>query len=318
MKRSTGGRVLPAALLLCLFLGGCAGAKAPEEALPAEKAPTETQAGPAPTAATDGLEGGYYNDFLRETLTLDGAGGASLADASGVRAGRYEAAGGMLDISLPGERLRGQTGPGGDLTIEGRRGWFLRDWAFWGITAAEAGRHPVAALPDTETIALGGGAFRFRDYENRIAFTCGGGMALAAAQPAGAAAATDGQGGYVVGRNVTETYLTRSGSSGEFLEDYVKSAVFADFAALYGPVEALEDFCLPGETAEGRLGTGELRLIGGENDIAVRVLLFVSAYADGTENYLCKSVFAPAGAPEQMEALFRGVTDMAAARAVAR
>ena len=56
-------RTLTACLLLCAMLLSACGAPAPASAPAEESAPPEEPAG-----ETDGLEGSYYNDYLRETL----------------------------------------------------------------------------------------------------------------------------------------------------------------------------------------------------------------------------------------------------------
>ena len=66
----------------------------------------------------------------------------------------------------------------------------------------------------------------------------------------------------------------------------------------------------------GVLAAGELTLTCGGQEIAARVILYVSAFADGTENFICKCVLAPAGETAQLDALAAGVYDMGAARIV--
>ena len=71
-----------------------------------------------------------------------------------------------------------------------------------------------------------------------------------------------------------------------------------------------------GGEAAGRLGAGEERLAVAAQEIAARVILYTSTYADGTENYICKCVLAPAENTAQLDALAVAVRDMGAARLV--
>jgi hypothetical protein len=284
------------------------------EAIPAI-AGDESAPPAAPVGASDGLEGSYYNDFLRETLTLDGHGACALSWDGGVMGGTYERTENGCTLRLADFVLGVWADERGDLSIEGKQGSYLRDWDFWGITPAEAGIHPTNTLPDTEEFSLGGGAYRYRDYQNGLALTYDGDLQIAAGRLDGAVTVADGKGGYVVGRNVTRRYLTPGRSAEEFLEDYIKSDVFADFAALYGATEDFENLrILPGNAKQGRLAAGDLTLSGNGRSAMARVVLYASTYADGTENYIAKCVFAASA--EEAEHLAQSVRDMGAARIV--
>ena len=318
-------------LCLCLLLALCAcgehpakepkvSASAPTpvpwvpEAIPAI-AGDESAPPPVPEGASDGLEGSYYNDFLRETLTLDGHGACALSWPGGVMGGVYERTENGCTVYLADFRIDVLVDERGDLAVEGKRGVFLRDWDFWGITPAETGAHPANTLPDTEEFSLGGGAYRYRDYQAGLALTYDGDLQIAAGRLADAVTVADGKGGYVVGRNVTRRYLTPGRSAKEFLEDYIKSDVFADFAALYGATEDFENLrILPGSEKQGRLAAGDLTLSGNGRSVMARLILYTSTYADGTENYICKCVFAPT--EDAAQSLTEHVRDMGAARTV--
>lgn len=320
--------ILSLALCLLALLAACGRApartQAPAEApvqwepetIPAvageESAPPETPDGP-----TDGLEGSYYNDFLRETLIVDGRGGCALSWPGGVMGGLYTAQDGTICVLLSDVRLTARIDGSGNLGVDGKPGRFLRDWDFWGITPAEAGIHPVNTLPDTEEVALGGGKYRYRDFPAGLALTYDETLQIAAGRIPGAVCVADGKGGYVVGRNVTQRYLAHGGSVKDFMEAYLHDLVFSDCAALYGAVGGYEDMTLfVGGAAAGRLGAGEVRLSVGTQQIAARVICYASAFDDGTENYICRCVLAPAGETAQLDALAAGVTDMGAARLV--
>ena len=315
------------ALCLCLLLALSSCGKTQTETGPAspaswqpeaigavageESAPPET-----PSGETDGAEGSYYNDFLRETLVLDGYGACSISWPGGVMGGVYSRTDDGLAIVLSDLHLNATFDHSGNLNIAGKQGSFLKDWDFWGITPAEAGIHPVTTLPDTEEIDLGGGKYRYRDFGCGLALTYDETMQIAAGRCEGAVTVADGKGGYVVGRNVTQRVLTRSASAEEFLEDYIRTSVFADCETLYGAVSGYDGLRLLSGRTEGRLGAGELTLFCGAQTIAARVILYTSAFSDGTENMICKCVLAPAGETAQLDALAQAVRDMGAARIV--
>ena len=286
------------------------------EALPA--IPGEESAPPAePDGPTDGLEGSYYNDFLRETLILDGRGGFSVCWPGGVMGGGYSRSdSGDLILRISEEvRMTARFDGGGDLGVDGRQGRYLRDWDFWGITTAEAGIHPVNTLPDTEEIALGGGLYRYRDFPAGLALTYDETLQIAAGRIPGAVCVADGKGGYVVGRSVTRRF-DGSGSAEDFLDAYIRDSVFTDAETLYGAVGGYDGLRILSGKTKGRLAAGEAALDCEGRQIAARVLLYTSAFADGTTEYICKCVFAPAGETAQLDALAAGVADMGAARLV--
>lgn len=317
--------IIPIFLAL-LLLGACGEqtpsappSGAPETATP----PTAGQGGydvpgeepEAVELVTDGLEGSYYNDYLGLTLTLDGAGGFLLRGGSENMSGTYLAAEDTLTLRS-GERTEtASIDLDGDVTIEGRTGYFLRDWAFWGITAAEAG----PALSDTRTGVSdnGDGTSRYRDIENGVAFTYARGMEVLRGALVSAVAVTDGDGAYVTGRNVTELYFTNSGTDDEFLEDYIKAFVLGDFSVLYGDILSYDSLELLHEGIDGRLAAATLRLKCTEEDVAAKAILYTSTFADGTVNYIAKTVFAPATLANGTEVLSAAVTDMGAVRPVA-
>lgn len=316
-------------LALCLLLlAGCGKTAAPTQT-PPEAAETwwepedipavageEREPPEEPEGPTDGLEGSYYNDYLRETLILDGRGGCSVSWPGGVMGGFYSLTdGGNLAVLLSDLRLTVRFDGGGDLSIDGRQGRYLRDWDFWGVTPAEAGIHPVTTLPDTEEIALGGGTYRYRDFPAGLALTYDGTLQIAAGRISGAVCVADGAGGYVVGRNVTLRYGDADVKT--FMEDYLRSFVLSDCEALYGQVGGYEDMTIfAGGEAAGRLGAGRVTLSCSGKPIAARVILYTSSFDDGTVNYICKCVLGPAGETAQLDALAAGVTDMGAARIV--
>jgi hypothetical protein len=336
MLRSKIAAALALALLV-LSLSGCGSAAPPAEtAIPApadtvapsppfdvageETAPVATEP-PAPVWAPPeegSLTGSYYNDFLHLTLTLSEDGSAALQGGAEDAAGTYTAADGALVLELAGKTLSAAADDDGDLTLEGYSGYFLRDWDKWGITAEELGLE----TPDGENAPAAGsdngdGSLRYRDFDHAIAFTYPAGMTVEAGKFLGAAGVSDGNGGWVVGRNVTEVYRTHIGSNDEFLEDYVKTFVFADFELIGGSVMKFENFNLRHEGINGRLADGSVRIGSADGEWDAHVILYTSTYADGTVNYICKTVLVPAGESVRMENLAAAVRDMGAVRLVA-
>ena len=264
---------------------------------------------------TDGLEGSYYNDYLGLTLTLDGAGAFTLRGGAESASGTYVADAGALTLRS-GERTEAASvDTDGDVTIEGRTGYFLRDWARWGITAAEAG--PALSANRTGASDNGDGTSRYRDIENGVAFTYEKGMEVLRGALVSAVVVTDGDDGYVIGRNVTELYSTASGTDDEFLEDYIKAFVFGDFSVLYGEVLSYDGLELLHEGIDGRLAAATLGLRGGDDDISAKAILYTSTFADGTVNYIVKTVLVPSNLAGGTDTLAAAVTDMGAVRAVA-
>ena len=295
-----------------------------EDAEGAEDALSALAETPAP--ATDGLEGSYYNDFLRLTLTLDGEGGFTMLSGGGTGdAGTYAAGGenGALTLSFPDRRESAHIDADGDLTIEGRTGYFLRDWSYWHITAAETGTEPVPLPYDAANVTVldnGDGTFRYRDPDNALAFTYPAGMTAQSGRLIGGVAVTDGSGGAVAGRNVTPLYSTHKGTDDEFLADYVHTFVFTDFGILYGGVRSYQPLTLLHEGIEGRLAAATMVLSGGTEEapvsVSAKVILYTSTYADGTVNYICKTVFAADA--NRIDELSDAVTGMGAVRMAER
>ena len=120
------------AFALCLLLlAGCGKTAAPTQT-PPEAAETwwepedipavageEREPPEEPEGPTDGLEGSYYNDYLRETLILDGRGGCSVSWPGGVMGGFYSLTDdGSLAVLLSDLRLTVRFDGGGDLSID--------------------------------------------------------------------------------------------------------------------------------------------------------------------------------------------------------
>lgn len=308
--------------LSLLLLPGC-GSTPPEETPTAPAAPALTvQDSAVPgdetvtDARSDGMEGSYYNDYLGMTLSLDGAGGCVLRGSGTDVSGTYTLIPDGLTLDFGTRQETASCDGRGDISIEGRSGWFLRDWAFWEITEAEAGAAAPAVSPadSTETLDNGDGTLRFRDFANHIAVSYSADCTLLPDRLSGAVAVTDGNGAYVTGRNVTDALTAFSGDAEAFLEDYIKTCTFGDFDTLYGGLTAYAELLVFSDSTDGRLAAGTLRLSNPDHDVAATVILYTSAYPDGTENYICKTFFVPAAESARQAELAEAVTDLGAVR----
>ncbi len=279
--------------------------------VPGEDAAPQESAAPADT---DGLEGQFYNDYLRLTLTLDGQGNCALTGSGTERVGSYAEESGTLRLSFGDGEVTARPDGSRNYALDGYTGRFLGDWSFWGITAAEVGAQSLAVFSGENVIDNGDGTLRWRDFANGVAFTCPADLTVDTALLISAAAVRDGKGGCVTGRNVTDLCYTGGDDYDAILEDYIKTFVFADFDLLYGSMVGFEGFTLLHEGIEGRLAAATLQMTDGETPIAVKAVLYTSTFADGTVNYICKTVFAPADEEGALEALAAAVTDMGAVR----
>jgi len=312
---------LPIALLLALALclsacggaspsgSGAAGGAAWKPESVGQVGADERDVGPR-----DGLEGSYYNDYLRMLLQLDGRGGCTLTGGGVEASGSYAVSADTLTLDFGSRRETALVDRDGDVTIEGRSGYFLRNWSFWGITAEQIGAGAAARSETRETIPLGGGKQRFRDYENEIAFTYTEGIEVLPDRLVGAVAAADGADGYVTGRNVTRLLADFNGEPEDFLEQYIRTYTFADFDNFYGALTGFDPPERVSGRVKGRLAAATLRIRGTEREADVCVILYTSTYPDGTENFICKTYLAPAGDTARLKALESSVTDMSAVR----
>ena len=313
--------LLPSALCLLLLLSGCGAdpqspAPAPTAA-PALPVSDGAVPGDEPDAGTaaDAMAGSYYNDYLGMTLSLVGSGACTLHGGGTDAVGTYTVSPDGLTLDFGAVKETASCDEHGDITIEGRTGWFLRDWTLWGITEAEAGTPASPASVDMlETLDNGDGTLRSRDFADCVAVTYPTAYVLLPDRLSEALAVADGSGAYVIGRNVTESLGTFSGDAEGFLEDYIRTYTFADFDTLYNGLTAYAELQVFSDSTDGRLAAGTLRLSNPDHDIAATVILYTSAYADGTENYICKTFFVPAAESSRQADLSAAVTDMGAVR----
>ena len=264
---------------------------------------------PGTAAESDAPEGSYYNHELKMLLTLDSSGECRLSGADTKAAGTYTAAPGSLTLDFGTRQEIAHLDEDGGIRIEGSAGVFLRG-------AAPADGSTYFPGSGTEIIPSADGSFRCRDYDACIACTCARGMELLPGLLSGALAVTDGANGYVSGRNVTDALTGFSGAAENFLETYIRTYTFADFDVFYGDLTHCSDPAITSGGEDGRLTSASLLISDDAHEIAVSVILYTASYADGTINYICKSCFAPAAAPDDLDALAEAVTGMSAVRMI--
>jgi len=311
-------------LLFILLLTGCSqrsGTPAADSTEPASPAasvsdnPVSPDKGSAlPAAAADELAGSYYNDYLGMTLRLDGEGGCTLSGSGTDAAGTYTVDGDTLTLDFGTVQETASVDERGDISIEGRAGWFLADWALWNISESEAGAPLSAPVGDREILTNADGTLRCRDFTRQLAVTYPADYTLLPDRLPDALTVTDGTGTYVIGRNVTTELSASAGEAEVFLSDYVETRVFSDFDTLFGTGRSAFEQQVYSDSTDGRLAAGTLRLENPAHNIAVTVILYTSAYADGTENFICKCFFVPAEDTARQEVLSAAVTDMGAVR----
>lgn len=306
-------------LIAALLLSGCGIARPPESIPtppPGPAAPT-APVQPDATATPEIAVTRYYNDYLRMTLTLADDGTCTLRSADTDAAGTYSVFPGGMTLDFGTRQETAYEGENGDLTIEGRNGWFLRDWDFWGITEDETQVVPAVAAAATvspELLSNPDGSFRIRDYARSLACSCAAGIEQVSGDPPAPLAFTDGQGAYVTGRNITESFSAFSGSAADYLKQHTQAQLLADFVSFYGPAASHDELSVRESEIEGRLAEAELRTVCPDGEIAIHAIVYTSSYADGTVNYICKSYFIPAGDSERLAQLAESVSDMTAVR----
>ncbi|MGN1002389.1 MAG: hypothetical protein ACI4PC_06420 [Oscillospiraceae bacterium] len=180
--------------------------------------------------------------------------------------------------------------------------------------ATPAPSTPSPAPMAAEYEDLGDGTIRCRDYAKSLSFVYPAGMAVLEDALPGAAVVTNGDFLFVVGRNVTEDYAARGLEPAGYIEDYVGGTVLNDVSQLCGPVSAAGEVTVLHEDIEGRSASAELLVTVGDVEVYIKTIMYLSTYNDGTVNYICKSILAPADDTEAFNTLALGVIGMGAAR----
>ena len=291
---------LSAALLL--LSGGCTVRESPAATVRTLPVAAET---PAPVPESDGLAGSYRNSDCALTLTLDGCGGCTLTGVGTDAAGTYTAVPDGLSLDFGTRQETALRDAADGFAIAGRAGRFVRS-------------DDATPVPGTERVPDGEGGFRYRDYDAHIACSCAAGTEILPHLLPGAVVAAVGDDSYVIGCNVTEALSAFPDSAPAFLEEYIRADVLAAFSVLYGDLCDCGELCAEAGTVDGRLAEASLTIRSADREIAVSVILYTSAYADGTQNYICKSCFAPADAAGVPDGSADAVTDMGAVRKAAQ
>ena len=110
------------------------------------------------------------------------------------------------------------------------------------------------------------------------------------------------------------TGAASSGSAADYLSGQMQEQLLADFTRFYGTPDTYEALSVRESEIDGRLAEAELRASGADGEISIHAIVYTSAYTDGTENYICKCYFVPAGDPGRVAQLAEAVSDMTAVR----
>ncbi len=234
------------------------------------------------TDGTDSVFGGYEWDGQAGLITLDGF---------------------IVELLLDGE---------GDLYIEGEDGeYYLMTYAGF----ADGGDHESGGMPNPDDTpdydldynldydtdddgsigyeALDNGKIRFYDYDNNVSITYPEWMSCMEDANPGTVTITDGNGGYVVGENITDMYWNYSGSDDEMIAAYMNELVTVYFEELYG--DGWEVFYLNNMSSDesNRIATAEMNLYNDDYDIYIRTLIYHTVQnGENTGTVMAKTFFA--------------------------
>lgn len=226
------------------------------------------------TDGTDSVFGGYEWDGQAGQITLDGF---------------------TVELLLDGE---------GDLYMEGEDGeYYLMTYAGF----AGGGDHESGGMPDSDddldydtdddgNIAyetLDDGKIRYIDYDNNVSITYPEWMSCMENANPGTVTITDGNGGYVVGQNITEMYWGYSGSDEEMIAAYMNELVTVYFEELYGDGWEVFFYNNMGSNESNRIATAEMNLYNDDYDIYIRTLIYHSVQnGENTGTVMAKTFFA--------------------------
>ena len=223
---------------------------------------------------TDSVFGGYEWDEQAGQITLDGF---------------------TVELLLDGE---------GDLYMEGEDGeYYLMTYAGF----AGGGDHESGGMPDSDddldydtnddgNIAyetLDDGKIRYIDYDNNVSITYPDWMSCMEDVNPGTVTITDGDGGYVVGQNITEMYWGYSGSDEEMIAAYMNELVTVYFEELYGDGWEVFFYNNMGSNESNRIATAEMNLYNDDYDIYIRTLIYHTVQnGENTDTVMAKTFFA--------------------------
>ena len=141
--------------------------------------------------------------------------------------------------------------------------------------------------------ALDNGKIRFYDYDNNVSITYPEWMLCMEDANPGTVTITDGNGGYVVGENITDMYWNYSGSDDEMIAAYMNELVTVYFEELYG--DGWEVFYLNNMSSDesNRIATAEMNLYNDDYDIYIRTLIYHTVQnGENTGTVMAKTFFA--------------------------
>lgn len=173
---------------------------------------------------------------------------------------------------------------------------------------------PTATAPGAEYEDLGDGTYRCRDYARSISFLYPAGMLVLEDALPDAAVVTNGDFLFVIGRNVTGDFTSRELEPAAYIQEYVSGSIFNDVSELCGEISSAGEITVLHEDIEGRSASAEVLVTAGGVEVYIKTIMYLSTYSDGTVNFICKSIMAPAGDTEAFNTLALGVIGMGAAR----
>ena len=249
--------------------------------------------------------GEFYNDSTNSLLSLDGAGGFTLASAGVYVSGTYSAFEDEIVLSGGGEETRLYPSAEG-YVLSGMAGIFLPTEEKEGFSALG-----VIAKSDREYTEESGGVYRLSDYTLRLSLNYPAAMSAPENLVADAVVIWDKASGYVTGRNVTEIF---SGDGKSFMAEYMKNYVLPDFRLLYGKNGSFDSLTPLDEGIAGRLASSEAVIKADDERIYVKCIMYTSTYSDGTVNYICKCFYVAEGDQSALTSLTNSVINMTAVR----
>lgn len=292
--------IFPLLFCFALALGSCQfrSAPEPESSLPPLSVSGQAAQAPAP--------GSYYNSQTDVGLVIDSQGAFAMFSGSESLKGTYSLRSDYVVFASGTEETLARLDETG-LVFEDMPGVFMP------VGVAESfAALGVMLSGDREYTDLGDGRWQVCDYGLGLAFVYPGDMSAPEGLLSDAAVVWDGEKGYALGRNVTESLS--GGDPESFLDSYMRVNIPSDFALLHGVSAAWESMELLQENIPGRVASAEGVLVTAAERVYVKVIMYTSTFSDGTVNYICKGFFAPEGDTAAFNALANGVTDMTAVR----
>lgn len=297
-------------ILLCLtlslaLLSACGGKESSSNANPPSDSGNSSQDSDAPGSDAPSevladtawsIEGTTYFFYADGTVEI--------TDGSDSVFGEYEWDG-VIGAIVLGEDIASLTlDEEGDLYLQGEDDEYYL-MTYEGI--AGGGDHESGGVPDSDddldydtddngNIAyetLDDGKIRYIDYDNNVSITYPEWMSCMEDVNPGTVTISDGDGGYVVGQNITEMYWGYSGSDEEMIAAYMNELVTVYFEELYGDGWEVFFYNNMGSDESNRIATAEMNLYNDDYDIYIRTLIYSTVQnGENTGTVMAKTFFA--------------------------